>query len=187
MSKSKVSPDAVGATLTGMADQIESPVLSKVERDRLKGRNRLVPDQLVEMICHLAEQNGGQVLGMAYDAAQARATLAQTSAARTHISVTRQLLQRMEDDMIQQRATVADPSFAVYTALRRLVNTKMGNHLSPAYEQMKQIVKNRPRTPRKKVAKAAAGTVAPTTAPATPESPAQAPAPKASATTSTSA
>jgi hypothetical protein len=150
------------------------------------------------MIAHLAEQGGGSVLGMQFDAAAARTTLGQTNDTQTSISVGRQTLQRMEDDMLQQRATVADPAFAIYTALRRLVKTKAGNALAPAYEQMQSIVKNRPRKSR---AKKTAGTAtaaaseasvpasAPTTgpvvaAPAVPAPSAQATAPKAVATTS---
>ena len=102
------------------------------------------------MISHLAEQGGGAVIGMPFDFAQASATLAQTSTTRTTISIGQQTLQRMEDDMLQQRVTVADPAFAIYTALRRLVKTKTGNSLLPAYEQMKAIVKNRPRKSRPK-------------------------------------
>ena len=150
----------------------------------MKSRNQNVPDELVEMVSHLAEQGNGSVLGMPFDAAQARATLTQTSSARTNISVGQQTLQRMEDDMIQQRATVADPTFAIYTALRRLVKTKSGNSLAPAYEQMKAIVKNRPRRTRKKTDEAVK--VAPTPATETAPTPtSQAPAPKAGATTGT--
>jgi hypothetical protein len=60
----------------------------------------------------------------------------------------------------QKRATVADPSFAIYTALRRLVNTKAGNALLPAYAQMQSIVKNRPRRVRPKKGGASGGNAA---------------------------
>jgi hypothetical protein len=191
MSKSKSEANPVASTLTSIADQISSESLTKAVRQQLRSRNGLVPDQLVEMICHLAEQGNGAVAGMPFDAAAARATLAQTSTTRTTISVGRQTLQRMEDDMIQQRATATDPAFAIYTALRRLVKTKAGNSLSPAYEQMKAIVKNRPRKPRAKNGK---GKTAKTTSASTPAvevpavvappAPPQAPAPKAVASTS---
>jgi hypothetical protein len=190
MSKTKIASDAVASTLSSLAGQIKSPVLNKADRQRLKGRNDRVPDQLIEMISDLAEQNGGKVLGIPFDAATARATLTQTSATRVQISTTKQLTQKMEDDMIQQRATVADPAFAIFTALRRLVNTKSGNSLAPAYEQMKTIVKDRPRTPRKKKASTTASATAPApqasaTATATPQPSAPAPTAKAaSASTS---
>jgi hypothetical protein len=193
MSKTKIASDAVASTLSSLAGQIKSPVLSKADRQRLKGRNDRVPDQLIEMISDLAEQNGGKVLGIPFDAATARATLTQTSATRVQIGTTKQLTQKMEDDMIQQRATVADPAFAIFTALRRLVNTKSGNSLAPAYEQMKTIVKDRPRTPRKKKATTTATANAPAlpttqasaTATATPQPSAPAPTAKAaSASTS---
>jgi hypothetical protein len=94
----------------------------------------------------------------------------------------------MEDDMLQQRATVADPAFAIYTALRRLVKTKAGNSLAPAYEQMKSIVKNRPRKSRAKTkpeeTTSNAATPPVTTAPAATPPAAQATAPKVVATTS---
>lgn len=190
MSKTKIASDAVASTLSSLAGQIKSPVLNKADRQRLKGRNDRVPDQLIEMISDLAEQNGGKVLGIPFDAATARATLTQTSATRVQIGTTKQLTQKMEDDMIQQRATVADPAFAIFTALRRLVNTKSGNSLAPAYEQMKTIVKDRPRTPRKKKASTTASATAPApqasaTATATPQPSAPAPTAKAaSASTS---
>ena len=150
MTKSKTNTNTAATTLTSLADGITSPSLTRTARRQLQSRNADTPDSLIEMVSHLAEQGGGSVAGIPFDAATARAMLAQTSTTRTTISVGRQTLQRMEDDMIQQRATVADPAFAIYTALRRLVKTKSGNALTPAYEQMKAIVKNRPRRSRVK-------------------------------------
>ena len=199
MSKSKATPETVASTLNSIAEQITSPSLTRTERQQLRSRNALVPDQLVEIISQLAEQGNGTVLGMPYDVATASATLTQTSNTRTAVNVGRQTLQRMEDDMLQQRTTIADPTFAIYTALRRLVKTKAGNALSPAYEQMKTIVKNRPRKSRKKAADAAepatstAATPAAVTpaaqapaapAPAAPQSAAQVAIPKVAASTS---
>jgi hypothetical protein len=143
--------------LNGLAVQIPSTSLSRAERKKLYDRNAICPDALIEMLAHLAEQSGGHVLGMPFDAAEARAVLAKVSATKTAIGVARQLVQRLEDDLVQQRATVADPAFALFTALRRLVNTKAGNKLAAAYAQMKQIVKDRPRKSRKKKAAAESG------------------------------
>jgi hypothetical protein len=188
------TPDTVATTLSSIAGEISSPSLSKTERRALQGRNENAPDELIEMIAQLAQQGGGTVLGIPFDATTALATLAQTSATRTSISVGQQTLQRMEDDMIQQRATAADPAFAIYTALRRLVKTKSGNALAPAYAQMKSIVKNRPRKSRaKSTAGGASATTTPTptqvgaaaaAAPAAPQPSPQAAAPKAVASTS---
>jgi hypothetical protein len=188
MSKSKAKGTA-SSILSGIANGISSPSLTKTEREQLRSRNARVPNELVEMVSHLAEEGNGSVLGMPFDATTASATLTQTSDTQTAISVGRQTLQRMEDDMLQQRATVADPAFAIYTALRRLVKTKTGNALAPAYEQMKSIVKNRPRKSRaKKPAEEAASTATTATpvvaAPAAPPSVAQAATPKVAVTTS---
>jgi hypothetical protein len=149
MSKSNTT-ETIATTLSNLAGRIESPALTKVGRRRLRARNEIVPDALVELVSHLAEQGNGSILGVPFDAAAARATLDQTSDARTAILVGKQLLARMEDDLLQRRTTVADPVFALYVALRRLVKTKAGNPLAPAYAEMKAIVKNRPRKPRKK-------------------------------------
>ena len=191
MSKSQSKTVTVASTLAGIAEQIPSASLDSKTRRSVQGRNENAPDALIEMVCHLAEQGGGSVLGMPFDAAQARAALAQANEARTAISVARQTLQRMEDDMIQQRATVADPAFAIYASLRRLVKTKAGNSLSPAYEQMKAIVKNRPRKPRAKTGKSKTAKAKSASTPAVevpavvaPPAPPQAPAPKAVASTS---
>ena len=193
MTKSKSKVNTATSALTSIANGISSASLTKTERSRLRSRNEIVPDQLIEMIAHLAEQGGGSVAGIPFDATQARATLAKASTARTTISVGRQTLQRMEDDMIQQRATAADPAFAIYTALRRLVGTKGGNSLTPAYEQMKAIVKNRPRKSRAKKADedtaVAAASPSPTPVvdaapPAAPQPTTPAAAPKAVVTTS---
>jgi hypothetical protein len=171
--------------LSSIAGEIQSPVLTKTERRNLQSRNERVPDELIEMVSHLAEQGGGTILGMSFDTATASSVLAQTSTAQTQISVARQLLQRMEDDMVQQRATVADPTFAIYTALRRLVKTKSGNALTPAYEQMQAIVKNRPRRSRaKKTAETTTAAAPQATATAAPQPSTQAPAPKAVASLS---
>jgi hypothetical protein len=159
------TPDTVATTLAKIAENLPSASLDKKTRRNVQGRNENAPDALIEMICHVAEQGGGSVLGMPFDPVQARATIAQANNARTAIGVARQTLQRMEDDMIQQRSTAADPAFAIYASLRRLVKTKAGNSLAPAYEQMKAIVKNRPRKRRNKTA-AAKGATSTTPAPA---------------------
>jgi hypothetical protein len=205
--KSKLATDTVASTLSSIADQITSVSLTKTDRRNLQSRNEIVPDELIELICHLADQGNGSILGIPFDATTARTTLAQTSATRTALSVGRQTLQRMEDDMLQTRATVADPAFAIYRSLPRLSKTKKGNALAPAFEQMKAIVKNRPRKRRNKksdtsgtskkkgsAAKAAAAVSTATTAPApTPDTiaapaaspaPTQAPAPAVVATPS---
>jgi hypothetical protein len=191
MSKASHSTaNTVATALAKIAENLPSESLDKKTRRNVQNRNQTAPDALIEMICHLAEQGGGSVLGMPFDAAQARTTLAQANEARTSISVARQTLQRMEDDMIQQRATAADPAFAIYASLRRLVKTKAGNSLAPAYEQMKAIVKNRPRKRRNKTAAAKGATAtppAPAVAAATPAAPqpsAQAATPKVVASTS---
>ena len=187
MSKSKASKGSVASTLSSIGEQIASPSLTPAARQELRGRNEIVPDKLIEMVSHLAEQGNGSVLGMPFDTAAASATLSQTSATQTAIGVGRQTLQRMEDDMLQQRATVADPAFAIYTALRRLVKTKAGNSLAPAYEQMKSIVKNRPRKSRAKKPEETTSNAATPPVAAAPEAtpPAtQATAPKVVATTS---
>jgi hypothetical protein len=144
----------IAATLSALLSHVAVPSLAKAERRRMQKRSELCPDALVEMLAHLSEQSGGHVLGMPFDAAEARAVLAKVSATKTAIGVARQLVQRLEDDLVQQRITVADPAFALFTALRRLVNTKAGNKLAAAYAQMKQIVKDRPRKSRKKKATA---------------------------------
>jgi hypothetical protein len=187
MSKSKASTETVASTLSGIGEQISSPSLTKAARQQLRSRNEIVPDQLIEMITHLAEQGNGSVLGMPFDTAAASATLTQTSNTQTAIGVGRQTLQRMEDDMLQQRVAVADPAFAIYTALRRLVKTKAGNSLAPAYEQMKSIVKNRPRKSRAKKPEETTSTAATppvAAAPAATPPATQATAPKVVATTS---
>jgi hypothetical protein len=187
MSKSKATNESVASTLSSIGSQITSPSLTRTEREELRSRNARVPNELVEMVSHLSSVGNGSILGMPFDATTASATLSQTSATQTAISVGRQTLQRMEDDMLQQRATVADPAFAIYTALRRLVKTKAGNSLAPAYEQMKSIVKNRPRKSRAKkpeetTSNAATPPVAATPAATPPAT--QATAPKVVATTS---
>jgi hypothetical protein len=157
-SNKPISMQDVATTLSGFAAQIQSPSLGTKDRHRLRSSNAKVPDALVELVCHLAEQSGGNVLGMPYDATQVRATLANVASARTAVAAAQLLLQRMDDELLQQRASVADPTFAIYTALRRLVRTPAGNALAPAYEQMKSIVKNRPvKSRKKKPAQAASG------------------------------
>jgi hypothetical protein len=113
----------------------------------MRSRSERCPDDLVEMVIHLAETGGGHVLGMPFDVQAARATLTYVSDARAAVDVARQLVQKLEDDLVQARSRVTDPTFALYTALRRLVNTDAGNKLAPAYEQMKSMVRNRPRRP----------------------------------------
>jgi hypothetical protein len=178
MTKAKIAPAAVASTLTSIAGEIPSPLLTKAERQLLRGRNDRVPDQLIEKICDLADQNGGTVLGMPFDAATARTTLAQASTIRAQISAAKQLAQRLEDDMAQQRVAVADPAFAIFTSLRRLVKTKAGNSLATAYEQMKSLVKKRK---KKATATDASVTTTPAAATVQPSAPV-ASAPKAVAT-----
>jgi hypothetical protein len=182
------------STLAGIASGISTPALTNDERKLLRARNSRTPDKLIEMVAHLAQQGGGSVLGIPFDSTTASATLANASQAKTTIAVGRQTLQRMEDDMLQQRLTVADPAFAIYSALRRLVQTKAGNALLPAYNQMKALVRRKPSkatdettSPAPTAAPAASAVTSATPAaaptPVTPAS-AQATAPKAAAATS---
>jgi hypothetical protein len=127
---------------------MQNDALDKRARKLLAGRSARCPDTLVTLVSQLATDGGGNVLGMPYDVQAAKDGLTQVSSLQTQLSVARQLVQRLEDEVVQTRVSVADPTFAIYTALRRLTKTAKGNALLPAYQQMAEAVKNRPRRTR---------------------------------------
>ena len=169
------SPATAASTIGGMASSLPGDALDKRTRDRMGSRSARCPDELIQLVCQLVMQSGGSVLGMTYDVQAAKGALTQVGDLQTQLAVARQLVKRLEDEVVQTRNNVADPTFAFYTALRRLVKTAKGNSLLPAFEQMQQAVKNRPRRTRspkkpklpgvralKKAAKAAAASAAST-------------------------
>jgi hypothetical protein len=171
------APSSTTATLlTGILNGLPNDVLDTKTRSQLGHRSARCPDELIQLVSQLAQQSGGNVAGMAYDPTAATNTLTQVSDFQTQLSLARQLVQRLEDEVVQTRVSLADPTFAIYTALRRLTKTTSGNALLPAYQQMQLAVKNRPRKTRapkkpklpgvralKKAAKAAAAAAATTT------------------------
>jgi hypothetical protein len=143
------APSATTAsTLGGITTSLTGDALEKKARRQMASRSSRCPDELITLVSQLAEQSGGTVAGMPYDAQAAKDGLTQVSSLRTQLSVARQLVQRLEDEVVQTRISVVDPTFAIYAALRRLTKTAKGNALLPAYEQMQLALKNRPRRKR---------------------------------------
>jgi hypothetical protein len=120
----------------------------KKVRYTVQARSARCPDELIQLVIQTATSGGGSVLGMAFDVTAAKTALTQVGSLEDQLSVARQLVQRLEDEVVQTRVSVADPAFAIYTALRRLTKTPAGNALLPVYEQMQLAVKNRPRRTR---------------------------------------
>jgi hypothetical protein len=147
---SKTTAPAQGLTLQGVPSQLAAlqtglglgaAVFSRVERKKTRSSSQHVPDALIELVATHAENNSGAVAGLPFDGAAARVALTQVSTAQAAVRAARQFAQRVEDDATQGRATVADRTFAVYSALRRLVRTPEGAALKDTYDQMHTVVR----------------------------------------------
>ena len=149
--------------------------LTAANRKQLESRSTKVPDALILKMIQVAKKNGGLVAGIPFDVTAAQGVLAQVTTLRAGVESSRSIAQKMSDQALQQRVTVADRTFGIYRALERLVKTPEGTSLLGTYETMAATVKNRPRIPRKKkpVASSSAATPpAPAPTPtATPEPP----------------
>jgi hypothetical protein len=144
-----VAPPATAtSTIGGIASSLPNDVLEQKAKKKLASRSENCPDTLIDLVIQVAQQNGGSVAGMPYDVQAAKDALTQVGDLQTQLNVARQLVQRLEDEVVQTRISVADPTFAIYTALRRLTKTAKYNSLLPAYQQMQEAVKNRPRRTR---------------------------------------
>ena len=144
--------------------------LSRKSRVTNRTRSEHVPDELIELLAAHSDSNGGVVAGTPFDAAAARATLTQVSAARRTAASARRLAQRVEDDATSQRANLSDVAFGIYRGLERLVRTPQGSDLQDTYDKMRAAV----RASRKGARKAKASSSPPAvTPPATQPQPQQ--------------
>jgi hypothetical protein len=120
--------------------------MTRTERKGQKSLSRNVPDKFIELVADLANQSGGSVAGIPFDAAAATAALTYVSGAQKIVAAAQGLALHVSDDSIERRTTVANDSFAVYSALGRLVRTTKGKPLRQKYEEMQSLV----RQPRRK-------------------------------------
>jgi hypothetical protein len=148
-------PSLLAALQEGLG--LGAAVFSRAERVKTRAGSRRVPDALIELVATYAENHGGAVAGLPFDGAAARAALTSVSTAQAAARAARQFARRAEDDAVQGRATVADRTFAVYAALKRLVRTPEGNALKDAYDEMHAVVRAHNKT-RKTAASAATST-----------------------------
>lgn len=158
MSKPKQNQEAPAElTLKGVATQIgafekglglSAAGLTRAERVKLRTGSEHVPDALIELLATHAEENGGTIAGISFDAAAAREALTYVSATKPAVTAARRFAQRAEDKARQQRGPVADRSFGIYRALERFVRTPEGESLKDAYEKMRSLVR-----PRRKAAR----------------------------------
>jgi len=118
-----------------------SPGMTLSERKEQKSLSRNVPDKLIELVAEVATQNGGSVAGIPFDAAEASATLTYTSNAEKTAEAAKGLAQRVTDDAVQRRTSVANSAFAIYRAMGRLVRTTKGQAYRQKYEEMQRLVR----------------------------------------------
>jgi hypothetical protein len=147
MSKAKKSKPMASSQLTlpGVPAQLAAlqaglglsgAVFSRIERKQTLASSYHVPDALIELVATHAENNGGVVAGLPFDAAAARDALTQVSTAQAAVRAARQFAQRVEDDATLRRSDVADRAFGIFTALRRFVRTPEGKTLRDVYDEM---------------------------------------------------
>jgi hypothetical protein len=115
--------------------------MTEPERKGQKSLSRNVPDKFIELVAEVATQGGGSVAGIPFDAAAATATLTYVSDAQKIADAAQGLALRVTDDAIQRRTAVANESFAVYSAMGRIVRTTKGKPLRQKYEEMQRLVR----------------------------------------------
>ncbi len=129
--QSELTPaDSVVQQLAAIESSLKlSDGMTRAERQGQKSLSRNVPDKFIELVADLANQSGGSVAGIPFDAAAATATLTYVSEAQKIVAAAEGLALHVSDDSIERRTAVANESFAVYSALGRLVRTAMGKSL----------------------------------------------------------
>jgi len=151
----KLDTSKATALVKSLAQLLDAPGLSKAERQQVYAVSHHVSDALIQSVANLAAENGGSILGMGFDVEEARAVLAYASECKAVIDGARAFAQRVKDDVLARRQTIAEHANVVYQALGRLVRTPEGKHLVQSYEQMHAVV-TRKRTRAKRTGTAAA-------------------------------
>jgi hypothetical protein len=137
----------------------------KKTRKVLTSQTRRTAASVIPSILALASQNGGQVAGVAVDVTAVQESLDEVAAAERLATVVRTLLQRLDDDALQKRASAAEIATTCMMAMRAAVRTPAGKALRPNLAALTAEMK-RLRKPRKAKA-TTTGTTAPATGTAT--------------------
>ncbi len=140
--------------------------LPKAQQNMMRNRADAVPTVVTNLLANLAEQHGGAVAGMPFDAAAVRSALARADHAHAIAKAAMRLARRALSEAIRNRAIVSDRSMAVQLAMSRIVRLPEGEAFVEANGQVRALMRTLSKSGRsRKVAPKAA---APSTTISTP-------------------
>lgn len=122
------------------------PELGVKDRRRLSVDIARSPAELVEAVASLAARSNGRLAGIAIDADRFRTVLARHAAASELIRELRHVAQRLEDDIVDERADVGRQSLAVVWGLEGAVRAGDGVVNAGKVRELRALArKGRPR------------------------------------------
>lgn len=160
--KLRVAPSNAVASIDALSQSLGyAPAAAKAQLKLLQNRGTAVPVEVIKLLANLAEQNGGTVAGIPFDAQAARDCLARAEHARDVAKAARRLSQRAISDALQNLALVGDKSMGLTLALDRFVRDPQASAFKEANDQIRALMRKQGRT--RKVAPKTAVTTSPTT------------------------
>jgi hypothetical protein len=147
-----VVPSNAVAEIDAMSQSLGyAAALSRAELINLRSRGKQMPIEVIELLADHAEQNGGSVVGVPFDAAAARDALARSKAARAVAKAAYRLARRAESDSVQSLALVADRSRKITQAMSVDVRTPEGEAFAAMNDQVRAMLRaaGHPRKSRK--------------------------------------
>jgi len=163
--KLRVAPSNAVAMIDALMQSLGyAPAVSKAQRSLLKARGTAVPDDVIELLVNLAEQHGGEIAGVPFDARAARECLARAKHARDVAKAARRLSMRAVSDALQNLALVGDEAMGMVLMLDRKVRSPKALAFKEANDQIRASMRKQGRS-RKVAQKKAASTTSPTNPP----------------------
>jgi hypothetical protein len=151
--KLRVAPSNAVAQIDALSESLGyAPAVPKAQAQMLRGRGTAVPVTVIELLANLADQHGGTIAGLPFDAAAARDALARAKSARSVANAARRLSRRAVSDALQNLAVVGDESMAIALALDRITRNPRGNAFVEANDQIRSLMRRTGHT-RKAAAK----------------------------------
>ena len=145
--KLRVAPSNAVAEIDALSESLGyAPAVANAQAHLLRGRGTAVPVEVIELLANLAEQNGGAIAGLAFDAAAARDALSRAKHARDVAKAARRLSRRAISDALRNLAIVGVESMAIAKALDGIVRSPRGEAFVEANDQIRSLMRRPGRT-----------------------------------------
>ena len=155
--KLRVAPSNAVASIDALSQSLGyAPAVAKSQLKLLQNRATSVPVEVIKLLASIAEQHGGTIAGMPFDAQAVRDAIARAEHAHDVAKAARRLSKRAVSDAYQNLALVGLKSMGITQALERLVLTPDAEAFKEANDQIRALMRKQGRT--RKVAQKPADT-----------------------------